>query len=152
MVHLNMAPNPKAPSVDFSCTLCVGLWKPFMELVYCIPLDIGIVLHLLSLLQLANRWETHIFGFRVHVRVAGSAFQDSPTHEKDKSSLTKCLIEHILKAHVLFITFYHFLIVDPLPSPRINQLAHPTPQKKPSTEAKHISLKFSIKSNPTHFT
>ena len=46
MVHLNMAPNPKAPAVHFSCTLCVGLWKPFMELVYCIPLDIGIVLRL----------------------------------------------------------------------------------------------------------
>ena len=58
MVHLNMAPNPKAPAIDFSCTLCVGLWKPFMELVYCIPLDIGIVgivLHPLSILQLANR-------------------------------------------------------------------------------------------------
>ena len=42
-----------------------------MELVYCIPLDIGIVLHLLSLLQLANPWEKYILGFRVHVRAAG---------------------------------------------------------------------------------
>lgn len=59
MVHLNMAPNPKAPAAHFSCTL----WKPFMELVYCIPLDIGIVLHLLSLLQLANPWEKlHFWG------------------------------------------------------------------------------------------